>query len=487
MLLAVVDHRVVRSLVRLLATVTLAGCIADPVAPTRAPDGAPALAKAAVAGGPAVSSTLPTSGDQAQTLDVHVYGSGFGPDAAAEWALHGVPDPAKVRTNKTTFVSSTEVIANVTIASNATIAYWDVRVKTGGKTGVGTELFEVTTATPISGASSAYTVNDAGDIAGDFASGAWVLLAGDGSFSGLGQRQARGISADGLTITGGIPSTAVDGVPMAGVWTRAPGGTWPNAGMHLPDPLGMAPGGGLANGIATIAAEGVTVITGTLKMPAAFPVYWQSTDGTWTAPAHLLPVPSAYTSSSSNWALTIAAASGDIGGYVTDAAGNNVPILWRRVAGSYVTDVLPLPSGYPIGRVQGISPDGTIMAGYVRASVHGKQVFAPSVWTRNAGNGAYAVQLLPTLSGAYSAGGAAFGVTVVGTQARAVGTSPPPTTGTFMHAVLWTWTLGASDFQVRDLGGLGKKTDVQPNAINPSGTIAVGGDATSTAIKWRLP
>lgn len=473
--------RVVRpSLVGLSATVILAGCVADPVAP----DVTVTFAKAST-GGPAVNSTQPTSGDQSQTLDVHVYGSGFAADAAAEWALHGVADPSKVRTNGTTFVSSTEVVANITIAANATIAYWDVRVKTGGKTGVGTELFEVTTAIPLP-SGDAFAVNDQGDIAGDFASNAWVLRGTDGLFSELGQRQARGISVDGLTVAGGIPSTAVSGAPMAAVWTRAPGGGWPNAGTHLPDPLGMAPGGGLANGIAAIAAEGVAVISGTLRTPATVPVYWQSTDGTWRTPAQLLPIPAAYASSPNNWALTIAAASGDIGGNfggnVADGVTNNVPAVWRRVSGSYVADVLPLPSGYPIGVVQGISPDGTILVGYVRASVKGKQVFAPVAWTRNATSGSYAVALLPTLGGTYGADGKAFGVTVVGAEVRAVGTSPPSTTGTFLHAVLWTWTAGASDFQVRDLGGLGKKTDVVPSAINPSGTIAVGG-----AIKWRLP
>jgi len=470
--------RVVRSsLLGLLAVVTLAACVADPSAPDE-PDATPAFAKAPV-GGPAVSSTLPTSGDQAQTLDVHVYGSGFTADAAAEWALHGVADPTKVRTNKTTFVSSTEVVANITIAPNAAIAYWDVRVKSGGKTGVGTELFEVTTAIPLM-SGFAQAANDQGDIVGEFGSGAGVLRGADGSFSDLGPSQARGISADGLTVAGAIPSM-INGVPWAAVWTRVPGGAWPNAGTHLPDPLGMSAGGGRANGIATIAAEGVSVIPGTLKTPATVPVYWQSSDGTWQAPAQLLPIPAAYASSGNNWAWTIAPASGDIGGNLAD-----VPAVWRRVSGSYVAEVLPLPSGYPIGVVQGISPDGTILVGYVRVSTKGRQVFAPAAWTHNAAIGSYTVNLLPTLSGTYGADGKGWGVTVVGTQVRAVGTSPS-SADSFLHAALWTWTVGAADFQVRDIGGLGRKTDVTANGINPSGTIVVGGDGTSTAIKWRLP
>src|SRR5215467_14376277 len=88
------------SLVGLSAAMMLAACVADPGAPV-APEVTVTFAKAPVGGGPAVSSTFPTSGDQTQTLDVHVFGSGFASDAAAEWALQGVPDPSKVRTNST--------------------------------------------------------------------------------------------------------------------------------------------------------------------------------------------------------------------------------------------------------------------------------------------------------------------------------------------------------------------------------------------------
>ena len=477
------------SVVRCSATLILAACVADPVAPARAPDHGPAFAKAAASGGPSVSSTLPASGDKGQTLDVHVFGSGFANGASAQWALHGVVDPSKVRTNSTTVVSSTELVANITISVDATIAYWDVQVASSGKTGVGTELFEVTTAMPLQGVgvnSAALAVNDQGDIVGQFSPApntahAFVVSGTDGVLSDLGWQSGIAISPDGLIVVGGIGTAA--GAPIAGVWTRPAGGAWPSDGSRLPDPLGITSQGGRGNGVTTIAAEGITVITGNLNGPYGIPSYWQSTDGTWSAPAQRLPLPPGYANAG---AEVMAATTGDIAGELRDASGNLLPAIWRRMSGSYVAAAaLPLPSGYPIGAVHGISPDGRIIAGNVRVSTKGKQVIAPVVWTRNPTSGSYTVNLLPTLTGTYGADGKAFGVTVVGTQVRAVGTSPS-STNTVLHAVLWTWTLGASDFQVRDIGGLGRKADVTPNGINPSGTIAVGADGAGGAVKWLL-
>ena len=239
---------------------------------------------------------------------------------------------------------------------------------------------------------------------------------------------------------------------------------------------------GRANGVVTLSDENVTLIAGILTTPSTA-VYWESTDGTWASPARLLPIPSGYVTTN-NSALAMAA-NGDIAGQLNDPSGNSVAVVWRRVAGGYVADVLPRPSGYAVSRLFSISPDGTILGGNVRVSSRGKDVLAPAFWTRDA-NGVYTVQRLPTLTGADGGLGiAVYGVTVVGGQVRAVGTSPSPTNGSWIHAVVWTWTAGGTDFQVRDVGGVGTKTDVTPYAINPAGTIAVGADGTGS-IKWLL-
>ena len=118
----------------------------------------PLFAKAS--GSPTVKSANPDSSMQGTTLDVHVFGTGFESGAAATWQLNGVANPNKVRTNATTVVSSTELVANITIADTANVASWDVQVAlVGGKKGIGTELFAITskpnspiTGTPPSGA-----------------------------------------------------------------------------------------------------------------------------------------------------------------------------------------------------------------------------------------------------------------------------------------------------------------------------------------------
>ena len=467
------------------AAVLLFGC-ADLATPPAAPDDSPAFGRTTTTG-ITVSSTMPKSGEKGQTIDVHVYGSGFAAGASATWALHGVADPSKVKTNSTTVVSSTELIANITIAPDATIDYWDVQVKAAicCKTGVGTEMFEVTSAMPV-GPGVAYGVNDLGDIAGAFGSSgstvghAYVVSGGNASFSDLGLQQARAISQDGLTAVGGIGSGF--GRPIAGVWTRAAGAAWPVAGTKLPDPLGTTSAVGRANAVVTLSAENVTLIAGYVTSPATA-VYWESADGTWTSPARVLPVPPGYVVT--NNSVMGMAANGDIAGQLNDPSGNSVAVVWRRVPGGYVADPLPRPSGYGVSRLWSISPDGTILGGNVRVSSSGKDVLAPAFWTRDA-NGAYTVRLLPTLTGTNGGLGiAVYGVTVVGGQVRAVGTSPSPTNGTYLHAVLWTWTAGGSDFAVRDIGGVGTKTEVTPYAINPAGTMAVGGDG-SGSIKWLL-
>jgi hypothetical protein len=55
------------------------------------------------------------------------------------WQLNGVANPNRVKTNGTTVLSSTELVANITIADTADVTSWDVQVAlVGGKKGIGT-------------------------------------------------------------------------------------------------------------------------------------------------------------------------------------------------------------------------------------------------------------------------------------------------------------------------------------------------------------
>jgi hypothetical protein len=114
--------------------------------PAATPPTEPLFGRAATAG-PTVSSTQPSYAYRGTTVDVHVIGRGFVAGAQATWLLHGVANSAKVRTNSTTYVSSTDVVANITVSSDADLALWDVQIAAGGKNGVGTEVSAITAGT----------------------------------------------------------------------------------------------------------------------------------------------------------------------------------------------------------------------------------------------------------------------------------------------------------------------------------------------------
>jgi probable HAF family extracellular repeat protein len=143
----------------------------DPAPTGPSPSGA-ALARAAAAGkGPTVRSAVPDSATVDTTLNVRVLGSGYDQGSRADWAFKGVPSP-KVVTNSTQFVSSTELVANITIARDANIGRYDVIVTTSaGKGGIGTELFAITLKAIDLGTlggtyARAYAINNSGQIVG---------------------------------------------------------------------------------------------------------------------------------------------------------------------------------------------------------------------------------------------------------------------------------------------------------------------------------
>lgn len=131
------------ALIRTLAVALIfAACTAcaDGV-PTGARDPSASI-KAAVTG-VTVMSARPDSSTRDTTLDVTIAGSGFDNGSNVNFAQGGVVDP-RLRVNRTTFKSSSQVVANVTIAANADLAKYDVAVTTtGGKKGIGSELFAV--------------------------------------------------------------------------------------------------------------------------------------------------------------------------------------------------------------------------------------------------------------------------------------------------------------------------------------------------------
>ena len=127
------------SLVAIAMSVVVAGCTDAPT--TTAVDG---IQMAQGGGkGPTVTKTDPPGAPQGTTLDVRVLGNGFEEGSNVELLLAGQATE-KLKTNTVRFVSRRELVANITIDSDADIALYDVQViGPGGKKGIGTELFAV--------------------------------------------------------------------------------------------------------------------------------------------------------------------------------------------------------------------------------------------------------------------------------------------------------------------------------------------------------
>ena len=209
----------------------LAACSGDrPVAPTI---GRPLFANGGPpTTGPTVTSTTPARAPRNSTLDVTIAGSGFEPGSRAVWALKRDTTFAttRIKTNSTTFVSSSELTANITIGDDAPLEQFDVQVVTlGGRKGIGIELFAVTYEAVDLGAgdfSSATAINDNGLIVGAMASGFGGFLWENGLLRDLGAPagftwfRAEDINGAGQVVGYGGNS---DGATQAVIWTTAAG------------------------------------------------------------------------------------------------------------------------------------------------------------------------------------------------------------------------------------------------------------------------
>jgi len=461
--------------VRFLVLSLVAACTRDALTP---PSDAPVVVTATVMAkspsNPSVSSTNPPFGDQGATVDVKVIGSGFTSGAQATWLLHGTAD-AHVRTNTTTVVSSTELDANITIASDATLAFWDVQVAlVGGKNGVGADVFEVTTAQQLSTESTPYVraTNDLLEIAGgNSASPGFVYDDHDGAPALVRLNgQAWGLVPDASIAVGR------DASGNAAAWTRQTDGSWTET--ILP----AAPGstGGTATGAART-ANGALLVSGYENLPAPRhsvvnePVVWQFDGTTWSSPA-VYAYPAGATTAGARAVASVGVivgavdANGDLNASATGA-------VWDSPSTPTRFDGLPI----------GINSAGTLVVGQRNG--------VPVYWWRDKTSGLWHTTgvALPSIAGTSCPGGQADGLndagTVVGYSCNSNGAN---------QATAWrldfsgaTPVLVGSATALSGLGSTGGRNANVSEAVGVSQSNVAGGWALSGGqqyiVRWRLP
>lgn len=256
-----------------------AGCGVDQ--PTATPTvSTPSFAKAPPT--PSVSSTNPSYGHRGDVqLSVHVFGSGFEAGAKAKWSLGA--DSTSVVTSSTTLVSSTELIAVITVANTAPIDLYDVAVTNlSGKKGVGAELFAVTTATVVGSGTLGGDVivnemNDLGQVVGYFDQSGPFVTDGNTIISLGSTGQAWGISSSGDVVVGR------DLAPVA--WVRQSSGSYVKETL----PAVALPGGGAMHAAAgpggTLLVGGYQKTSPSKQSQSTEPVVWTRNGATWSAPS----------------------------------------------------------------------------------------------------------------------------------------------------------------------------------------------------------
>ena len=265
----------------------VSGCGSDVVRSPVAPSDAPLAAKAVSV---SVNATDPAFGDQGQSNEtVTITGSGFKAGAHAAWLHKGVVDPT-ISVTSTQFVSSSTLVAVISIDANSPLDFRDVQVTNFDRTqGIGAAVFEVTQAQIIPGTLNARSVNDNGEVTGtltnggpyyyDVASGFLQTVSANVGFGNA-------ISALGNAIAGS--GGGANGVAFPFLYTRSgPVGT---AWTATPLPVDPKASGGGARAIVTDPLTGQPTLLGGVEY---LPIFhgaacsnaviwsWQPSTSTW--------------------------------------------------------------------------------------------------------------------------------------------------------------------------------------------------------------
>ena len=362
----------------IVMVVVLAACGQEP---TRVVE--PPAAHLAKGGGSASTVTVtgasPGYGKRGERLSVRITGSGFTATSQAGWERNGVLDP-RVTVLSTTFVSATELVADVQIAEDSDLDFYDVAVTItlvdgGRKKGVGIEMFEVTTAILLpelsgpGGNGAALSLNDAGRVVGRSHGNAFVWSESFG-IEALGPGEATDISEAGTTIVGmnnsGTPRDAMVWTGDHGSWTGAKLSTTCVTGVEWSMARSISRQGTLIGGV---------IQAGRSRQARQYPVVWDTPESN----CRKLPIPEGY-----DGGRVADVSSVDlVAGFVSQGSTLRA-IVWDASTAPTFLDPVP---GDVSSRAFAIAPNGSIITG-----MSGDRA---AYWVRTASGWSGAIALAP--------------------------------------------------------------------------------------------
>ena len=375
--------------------------------PTEVSGRRPQAAKAPA--GVTVTAATPDIGIQGTTLDVQVTGSGFDRGSRVDFTRDGVID-SKLHVNTTTYRTTGELVANVSIAADAVATRYDVAVTTStGKKGIGTERFAVAVPYERLSMSTALSSGVTSVSANGWMSGALdfndpcppymqpVVWSPSGTLirlplpNGRCAGKPRGVNRNGVVV-GTAYTTSSDRVSVR--WTPEGSGY---VALQLPSLAG-----GNEAGARAVATDGTISAT-------EDPAVWTEAGG-W----QVSQVPAGYLTCGA----TMLNDAGQLAATCMNASLANHIFVWASSAAAPVE--VALPAGTTAGIANGFSATRTVV-GYVRTTSSSQAL--PVRWLPTGGG--WTAELLPHLG----QGGVAWGVNgagfVVGSVANKDGTGRP--------------------------------------------------------------
>jgi hypothetical protein len=399
-----------------------------------------------------VTTVIPSEAPRSVTLDVQINGSGFDKGSKVTMPLRGVDDP-RVRINSTRYVKSTQVIASVTISSDAELAGYDVVVTTtSGKKGIGTEAFVVVILPEVlAGGYHVNDVNTSGDAIGDVTNPRYPqscatpalqgLWRADGTRVTLPMNGYCGGSPQAINSSGVILTNLSGGTAHSGLWV-------PSGSSFILQELPATPDGvyPIAPGAFNDNNEIFGWVQGAPKL-----VWWSATTG-WLP----VQVPAGATACQSFRALNNR---GEMAARCT-VNGSGNPYYWSSHDAAPVA--LPRPAAAGDVSPHDMNDSGVIVGGGPSGGLRWRPTPSGYVMDQFTVGGAGVIAADGTMGGSVPGKNGASG--------------PSP-------AIFFA----PDSYQMLGLTTNGKWGEVREIVATPTGLLVGGTESNAKALRWRVP